>query len=283
MAKSVTSRFIIPRLPSTIGNNGDDENRFSQIEANYPVGSLSMNENTIHIGTSGWHYQHWVGPFYPDGMQADDFLDYYARHFDTVEINNSFYGLPEEGTLRQWRQIVPDNFMFCAKASRYITHMKKLLDPREPVNTFLECMAILAHNLGPILFQLPPNWRANPGRLEAFLKILPQDRRYTFEFRDPSWFVDSVYELLEQYNAAFCIYQLAGRISPKTITTDFIYVRLHGPGEAYQGCYSIQELSSWAGAFSIWSGQEKEIFCYFDNDQAGYAVRNAAELGEMLA
>ena len=242
-----------------------------------------MNENAIHIGTSGWHYQHWIGSFYPEGMQSDDFLEYYARHFDTVEINNSFYGLPEEGTLRQWRQTVPKDFLFSAKASRYITHMKKLLDPCQPVDTFLERMESLTPKLGPVLFQLPPNWRVNPDRLKAFLEILPPDRRYTFEFRDPSWFISSVYELLEQYHAAFCIYELAGRISPKTPTADFIYVRLHGPGEAYQGCYSTQELSGWAGAFSSWSGQVKEIFCYFDNDQAGYAVRNATELREMLA
>jgi uncharacterized protein YecE (DUF72 family) len=241
-----------------------------------------MSDTNIYIGTSGWHYQHWVGPFYPDDVQVQDFLAYYSQHFNTVEINNSFYGLPDEKTLRQWRQSVPEDFIFSAKASRYITHMKKLLDPKEPVDTFLERIAYLTPNLGPILFQLPPNWRANPERLEAFLQILPANRRYTFEFRDTSWFIDPVYKLLEHYNAAFCIYQLAGLLSPKTITADFIYVRLHGPDGAYQGRYSTQELSGWAGAFSSWSSQGKEIFCYFDNDQAGYAVQNAAELQAML-
>ncbi len=236
----------------------------------------------IQIGTSGWHYEHWQGPFYPEELSSSEYLSYYAHYFQSVEINNSFYHLPKKETFRQWRETVPQEFLFTVKASRYITHMKKLKDPQEPLANFLEPVQTLGDRLGPLLFQLPPRWRANPERLELFLQELPSDTRAAFEFRDPSWFDECIYTKLEKYNAAFCIYDLDRQTSPKQITTDFIYVRLHGPEGAYQGSYSKQELSGWAGAFSTWSRQGKDIFCYFDNDQAGYAVQNALELQDML-
>lgn len=236
----------------------------------------------IHIGTSGWHYEHWEGPFYPPDISSSEYLSFYAAHLKSVEINNSFYHLPKKDTFEQWSKTVPQGFLFAVKASRYITHMKKLKDPQEPVANFLEPVQALGDRLGPLLFQLPPRWRANSERLETFLEILPDGIRAAFEFRDPSWFDERVYTALEEHNAAFCIYEFDRRISPKKITADFIYVRLHGPEGAYQGSYSTQELSGWAGAFSTWSSQGKEIYCYFDNDQAGYAVQNALELKDML-
>lgn len=237
----------------------------------------------IHIGTSGWHYNHWRGPFYPEETSSEDLLSYYTRVFHTVEINNSFYQLPAEKTFTDWRDRVPDGFIFSVKASRYITHMKKLKDPQEPVTNFMNRVQVLEDKLGPILFQLPPHWKVNPKRLEEFLKVLPTGFRYAFEFRDPSWFDRRVVDALARQEAAFCIYHLDQRISPKEITTNFVYVRLHGPDGAYQGQYDVSELSGWAGAFSTWGRSSKEIYCYFDNDERGYAAQDALRLKEMLS
>jgi len=238
--------------------------------------------DTVHIGTSGWHYDHWKGLFYPDAISTEEMLPYYTAHFHSVEVNNSFYQLPKKATLERWKKTVPRNFIFALKASRYITHMKKLKDPAQGVPSLLEIASVMEEKVGPILFQLPPRWRINLKRLDAFLQFLSRDFRYAFEFRDPSWFNDSTYEMLAKKDAAFCIYNLAGRLSPKEVTTDFVYVRLHGPEAAYQGQYDGKTLSGWAGAFSTWHSQGKEIFCYFDNDEAGYAVQDALRLQKML-
>lgn len=236
----------------------------------------------IQIGTSGWHYDHWSGPFYAEGLSGDRRLAFYAERFRTVEINNSFYGLPDPETIEDWRETVPDGFVFAAKASRYLTHMKKLKDPDEPLATFLDRMKGLGHKLGPILFQLPPNWHVNVERLKAFLKILPPDHRYTFEFRDETWFDERIFDALEKHNAAFCIYDLAGRTAPKEVTADFVYVRLHGPGDKYQGNYDSKTLKAWVDSFSKWAGEGRDVYCYFDNDEKGYAVRNAKSCLELV-
>jgi uncharacterized protein YecE (DUF72 family) len=236
----------------------------------------------IHVGTSGWHYDHWKGSFYPQDMTAARMLSYYAERFRSVEINNTFYSLPAGKTLDNWSGTVPAGFLFAVKASRYITHMKKLKDPREAVQTFFDRVAALGRHLGPVLFQLPPRWRCNPSRLEEFLGALPSEYRYAFEFRDHSWFGREIYGLLREAGAAFCIYDLAGTLSPREVTADFVYIRLHGPGEAYQGSYDTRSLAGWAGALSTWSDQGRDIFCYFDNDQEGFAAHNALELQAML-
>lgn len=236
----------------------------------------------IHIGTSGWHYEHWKGPFYPEDLSPPGFLEYYARHFSTAEINNTFYQLPPEKTFVAWANTVPEGFIFAVKASRYITHMKKLKEPARTLAPLLARVEILGKKLGPILFQLPPRWNFNPARLEAFLQALPRGHRYAIEFRDPSWLNDNTYEALAAHGVAFCIYDFAGRLSPKEVTADLIYLRLHGPAGAYQGSYDTQCLAGWAGAFAAWAGQGKEIFCYFDNDEAGYAAQNAWQLQQML-
>ncbi len=237
--------------------------------------------NRIRVGTSGWHYKHWQPVFYPEGLAADGFLSHYQQYFDSVEINNSFYSLPSPETLEAWRDCVPEDFLFAVKASRYITHMKKLKDPRKSVQNFLDRVRSLGDTLGPILFQLPPHWRVNLERLEEFLEILPQSR-VAFEFRDPSWFDARVYELLDETTRAFCIYDLDGRLSPIETPGGFIYVRLHGPDGPYQGRYGKQALAGWAGRLSAWARGGRDVFCYFDNDQAGYAVENAMELRGML-
>lgn len=236
----------------------------------------------IYIGTSGWHYEHWLGPFYPEGTPTEKFLSYYVKHFHTVEINSSFYGLLEKKTFKMWHDTVPPGFIFAVKASRFITHMKKLKEPERTLPTFMERVEALEDKLGPILFQLPPYWSRNTERLESFLTALPKGYRYAFEFRDESWFHPETYEALRKYGAAFCIFEFAGLLAPRELTADFTYIRLHGPEYAYGGCYSPETLAEWAGTMSRWAAEGKEVYCYFDNDEAGYAAQNAAELQEMV-
>jgi uncharacterized protein YecE (DUF72 family) len=237
---------------------------------------------STYIGTSGWHYDHWVGAFYPQDLPDGAFLEYYADHFGTAEINNSFYRLPEKKTLVRWRDAVPEYFVFSLKASRYLTHMKKLKDPREPLERLFERVSVLGTKLGPILFQLPPRWRLNAERLEGVLKILPENHRYAFEFRDYSWFDGDVYGLLAKHRAAFCVYDLDGRTSPKEITADFAYVRLHGPDGPYRGRYGAKRLAGWADVFSTWLKEGLDVYCYFDNDEAAYATQDALRLQKMM-
>jgi len=236
----------------------------------------------VQVGTSGWHYEHWRGPFYPDDLRAHRFLAYYADRFPTVEINNSFYRLPSERALTTWRETAPPGFIFAVKASRFITHLKKLKDPERSLAPFLDRIALLGEKLGPILFQLPPRWHFDAARLAAFLTALPGKYRYTLELRDRSWINESALDLLARYGVAFCIYELDGYLSPQEVTADFVYIRLHGPGGPYQGRYDHRTLTAWAEAIAAWSRQGREVFCYFDNDEAGYAAQNAWQLQDMI-
>jgi uncharacterized protein YecE (DUF72 family) len=241
-----------------------------------------MRKHAIYIGTSGWSYKHWLGTFYPEGTKAADQFPYYRKYFNTVEINNSFYRLPKKETFVGWKKQVPDDFVYVVKASRYITHMKKLLDPKESTDLFLEHATLLGEKLGAILFQLPPGMKANFERLENFLKYLPKATRYVFEFRNADWYQPETYRLLEKYNCAFCIYELAGHLSPMALTADFVYLRLHGPGDKYQGSYSDESLTKWAQVCKNWL-KTKDVFVYFDNDEKGYAAFNAIRLAELTA
>lgn len=236
----------------------------------------------IHIGTSGWHYKDWVGPFYPDDTRPKGMLAYYAGEFGVVEINNSFYRLPDTKTLSTWKASTPERFTFAFKASRYITHNKKLRDAGEALDKMVGVVSALGDKLGPILFQLPPRWKVNSQRLDGFLGMMPPGLRVAFEFRDPSWFNDEVYGILRSHGAAFCIYELDGRKSPTEVTGDLVYIRLHGPDGAYKGSYSTRDLSGWAGAISSWTRSGKDVYCFFDNDERGYAAQNALELKRML-
>ena len=229
----------------------------------------------VWIGTSGWHYKHWLGAFYPPKTPAAGMLDYYIQFFDTVEINNSFYRLPPESALAEWRDSTPAGFLFAMKGSRFLTHMKKLKDAEQGLERFLQRAEILRDKLGPILFQLPPQWEVNRQRLEEFLQILPNHHRYAFEFRNASWNAPSTYELLSAYHAGYCIFHLAGAQSPIEVTTNFAYVRLHGPGGKYQGSYSEAELNNWARRISKWTSEGLDVYVYFDNDDSGYAAQNA--------
>ena len=236
----------------------------------------------VHIGTSGWHYNHWRGPFYPEKLSVAKMLDHYVKQFDTVELNNSFYKLPSVQTFENWRQATPADFCFAVKASRFLTHNKKLKDPENALENFLPRAQALKEKLGPILFQLPPRWRVNVERLEEFLQVLPRRHRYAFEFREPSWNTEAVYATLRRHNAAYCIFELDCFMSPLQITADFTYVRLHGPGGRYQGCYSGYTLQKWAKRVEEWR-KLRAIYIYFDNDQAAYAARNALELKRLVA
>jgi uncharacterized protein YecE (DUF72 family) len=238
-------------------------------------------EGKIYVGTSGWHYNHWLGNFYPEGTKANGQLSYYIRFFKTVEINNSFYRLPTKETFENWKKSVPDDFLFVVKASRYITHMKKLKDPQLSILNFMENVISLKEKLGPILFQLPPGWKINLQRFADFLDVLPVGLRYVFEFRNETWYDPEIFKLLQRHNCAFCIYELAGHISPIEITADFVYLRLHGPGKKYQGSYTDDILNRWAQKCIVWAGK-RDVFVYFDNDQNGYAAFNALRLNELI-
>lgn len=236
----------------------------------------------VRIGTSGWHYKHWLGRFYPEKLPVSKMLDHYRREFDTVEINSSFYRLPPESALREWREATPARFLFAVKGSRFLTHMKKLKDPEDGVAKFMERVEALGEKLGPILFQLPPWWRVNAERLEAFLRALPRGRRYAFELRNETWSNAEVYGILRRHNAALCIYDLAGVQSPEEITADFTYVRLHGPGGPYQGSYSDEALRAWAARIRTWRRRLRAVYVSFDNDQDAFAAANASALKHML-
>lgn len=238
---------------------------------------------SLHIGTSGWHYKHWLGPFYPDKLPAKEMFAFYARHFDTVEINNSFYHLPLPSTFDSWRDNSPKHFLFAVKGSRFITHMKKLKEPESSSVKFFDGVERLGEKLGPILFQLPPRWQVNVERLSHFLDVLPKHRRYVFEFRDESWLVKEVYDVLRKHNAAFCIHNLVGRQTPFEITADFTYVRFHGPGAAkYRGSYSTNALQNWADRIGNWRADLSAVYVYFNNDVGGAAIENAKTLKQMV-
>jgi uncharacterized protein YecE (DUF72 family) len=236
----------------------------------------------IRIGTSGWHYKHWVGKFYPSGLPASRMFEFYQRYFDTVELNNSFYRLPTFEAFAGWRDAAPETFLFAVKGSRFLTHNKKLKEPEQALQNLLPRAEVLGQKLGPILFQLPPKWKLNLERLDYFLQVLPKVHDYTFEFREPTWHDEKVYEILRRHNAAYCIHELAGFHTPILRTADFTYVRLHGPGGKYQGCYEEEKLAEWAERIVQWSRQLRGIYVYFDNDDSGFAARNALELKQLV-
>jgi uncharacterized protein YecE (DUF72 family) len=244
--------------------------------------TTSSGNADIRIGTSGWHYKHWLGKFYPAGLASSRMFEFYQRYFDTVELNNSFYRLPTPEAFANWREAAPENFLFAVKGSRFLTHNKKLKDPEQALHNLLPRAEGLKEKLGPVLFQLPPKWKVNVERLDTFLQVLPKVHDYAFEFREPSWNIEAVYDTLRRHNAAYCIHELAGFHTPILVTADFAYVRLHGPGGRYQGCYEEEKLTEWADRIAEWSRKLKAAYVYFDNDDSGYAPRNALELKQLV-
>jgi len=236
----------------------------------------------IHIGTSGWHYGHWRGPFYPQGLSHRRFFEHYCTHFGTVEVNNSFYRLPSEATVASWRDASPPGFVFAVKGSDLITHRKRLTDPEKTVGPFVERVHLFGEKLGPILFQLPPRFRRNEARLERFLAALPAGCRYAMEFRNPDWFSEGVAELLSRHGVAFCVFEFGDLVSPRWVTADFAYIRLHGPAGPYRGSYGEGALAEWASRIRGWALEGADVFCYFDNDEGGFAAQNAVALRNMI-
>jgi uncharacterized protein YecE (DUF72 family) len=242
--------------------------------------STAKPSGEVRIGTSGYQYDHWRGLFYPPALPKRHWFGHYARHFDTVEINNTFYRLPEATTFEAWAAEAPAGFLYALKFSRYGTHIKRLLDPEEPIRRFLERAEILGKLLGPLLVQLPPHWKVNRARLGGFLEAAPRKQRWAIEFRDPGWLTEEIFSLLEGQNAALCIHDMIPD-HPRRITADWVYLRFHG--QHYGGTYSHQYLSAQARQIAEYRAQGLDVFAYFNNDVGGHAVRNAADLKRYLA
>jgi len=234
------------------------------------------------VGTSGWHYEHWRGRFYPLELTKPKWLEFYARSFKTVELNNSFYHLPSEKAFANWRESSPKGFVYAVKVSRFITHIKKLRNVEDALEKFLERAKLLENKLGPLLYQLPPNLHRNDSLLEEFLSMLPKDLSHVFEFRHESWLDEGVFDLLRRYNAGFCIYDMPDLTTPLEATADFVYVRFHGRGWLYGGSYSDEELSRWAQDIKRLSKNKKTVYIYFNNDAEAFAVQNALTLMRKL-
>lgn len=236
----------------------------------------------IRIGTSGWQYRHWRGTFYPEGLVQKYQLRYLAERLNSVEVNSSFYRLPTRATFAHWREETPADFVFSVKASRFITHFKRLKDPEEPIERLFGAVEGLGDKLGCVLFQLPPVFVADIARLRLLLAALPRCR-CAFEFRNDSWFTPATYDVLADFNAALCWYDLQGRQAPRESTADFAYIRLHGPAEAYRGDYAPKTLRAWTETINECQARGMDVFCYFDNDEKAFAARDAVRLRELTA
>ncbi len=235
-----------------------------------------------HIGTSGWHYDHWRKRFYPEKLVKAKWLEFYASYFTTVELNNSFYRLPKEAVFVNWHHSSPENFIFAVKVSRFITHIKRLKNTKEPLDTFITRAKVLGEKLGPLLYQLPPNMKRNDEVLEAFLITLPRGMRHVLEFRHHSWLEEGVFTILHKYNVGFCIFNMPSLSCPLRVTADFAYVRFHGSSGLYSSCYTDDELAWWAEKIANLTSKLKSVFIYFNNDAEAFAVRNALTLRDYL-
>lgn len=236
---------------------------------------MILTKGQFRVGTSGYQYDHWRGLFYPLDLSKKNWFAYYAKHFDTVEINNTFYGLPSAETFDAWRTQAPAGFCYALKFSRYGSHVKRLKEPRATIKTFLQHARRLRKFLGPILVQLPPNWDVNTDRFVGFLKAAPRSVRWSFEFRDTRWLCKEVFAILQQHNAVLCIHDMIEN-HPRRITADWIYLRFHG--DHYSGSYTSQALKVQAKWIKQQLGEGKDVFAFFNNDAEGCAIRNAAEL-----
>jgi uncharacterized protein YecE (DUF72 family) len=236
---------------------------------------------TCLIGCSGWQYKHWRGDFYPASLPQSRWLTHYAERFNTVEINNTFYRLPAAETFGAWRRLAPAGFVFAVKASRYLTHMKKLKDPTDPVRLFFSHARRLGPVFGPVLYQLPPRWPINVERFEAFLRALPRGRRHAVEFRERSWYDPAIFDLLERYRVALCLHDMEGSASERLTVGPFVYVRFHGP-QKYGGTYPQETLDDWAGWLGGRLRAGVDVYAYFNNDAHGHAPRDAVRLRGLI-
>jgi len=243
----------------------------------------------VLIGTSGYNYPHWWnGLFYPSDLPQRKWLEFYAQYFDTVELNVSFYRLPRKEVFEGWYKRTPRRFSFAVKGSRFITHIKRLKDCREPLSLLLEHASPLKEKLGVVLWQLPPRFKFQKKKLEEFcilLSTLPRSKRlrHAFEFRDESWFCQEAFRILEDFNFAFCIAHGSGLPFMERVTSNFIYLRLHGGEVLYGSNYSDKELKGWAEKIERWRDKGKDIFVYFNNDAYGFATKNALALKKFVS
>jgi len=242
-----------------------------------------MRRAKLWIGTSGFYYDHWIGKCYPEGIDRHDLLPYYAGHFKTVEVNSTFYHLPRSSTVEHWLAATPEDFTFALKAYRGITHYKKLKEARSELLAFLHLVKPLRPKLGVLLFQLPPSLKRDDALLHAFLEQLPAGYRYAFEFRHASWVDDTVFALLRQHGAGFCINDFDGCQTPWEVTAPFAYVRMHGPQERYRGRYDAAAIGALCGKLSDLADGGRDVFCYFNNDMEGFAWENALMLSSSCA
>jgi len=245
-----------------------------------------MVKRRLRIGCSGWNYKSWRGPFYPDRLPAREWLPYYATVFDTVEANGTFYRLPEKTTFASWRAQTPASFEMAVKASRFLTHMKRLRDPDEPLRRLFGRAQALGPRLGPVLYQLPPTFRLDAPRLEAFLAAIARTpgrkRSHVFEFRHPSWYTTEIFELLERHAATLCLHDKLGSEIAEPFIGPIVYVRFHGTSGCYHGSYTARQLDAWARRLTSRAPTRAPIYAYFNNDPGAAATANAVALRERL-
>ncbi len=237
----------------------------------------------IFIGTSGWHYDSWRGPFFPKGLPLKSQLQFYASQFSTAELNGVFYRTPTPEAVKSWRDQTGKDFVFAWKASKFITHWKRLSENSVNSLELLEDrLSLLERKVGPILFQLPPNFKADAHRLGNFFKMLPDKRRYSFEFRDPSWYEPRILKMLAEQNVSLCLSDHHDAPTPWKRTADFVYIRGHGPGGRYKGHYPESTLTEWARRIRSWKRGGSDVYVYFDNDQKSAAPADALKLQMLI-
>ncbi len=246
------------------------------------TGQHKAKTGGFRIGTSGWHYADWWGPFFPETLKKKDALDYYATQFDAVELNSPFYRLPTETAVEAWRDGVPENFRFAWKASRFVTHFKRLLVDDRSIDLLQDRLSRLEDRAGPVLFQLHPQMKVDRERLAGFVARLPNRWRYCFEFRHQGWYQQEIFDLLSEHDAALCISDHADAPAPRKVTASWVYVRNHGPSGRYHGSYSDEALKDWARDIGRWIEEGRDVWCFFDNDVKSAAPADARRLSEIL-
>jgi uncharacterized protein YecE (DUF72 family) len=237
----------------------------------------------VWIGTSGWQYRDWRGRFYPERLPVRAWLEEYAGAFATVESNNAFYRLPERDTFQAWAARTPDDFVMAVKVSRFLTHIKRLAEPEEPVERFVDRARGLGPKLGPALLQLPPRFRSDPGRLRATLDAFPRDIRVAVEFRDPSWFSNEVRAILEERDVALCLADRRGPRTPIWRTAGWTFVRFHEGRARPRPAYGRAALATWARRLAETWSPDDDVFAYFNNDHRACAPRDAARFARQCA
>jgi uncharacterized protein YecE (DUF72 family) len=237
----------------------------------------------LRIGTSGWHYGGWWGPFYPADVPKKQALSYYSTRFDAAELNAPFYRTPTLKAIDNWRESTPDGFRFSWKASKFLTHWRRLIVDEHSLDLLEERAGRLGEKLGPILFQLPPKMKCDRERLAGFLKALNRKRRYSFEFRHPGWYEPGIFDLLRDHDISLCLSDHADAPAPREVTAGWVYVRNHGPSGRYHGSYSDAALKDWARSMRKWLREGHDVWCFFDNDVKSAAPADAERLRAMVS